>query len=99
MTTVFFVRHAQPNYDNHDDLLRELTAKGLEDRTLLTRFLADKNVDVVLSSPFHQSVDTVRHFADSKGLEISIVEEFRERRIDNITIEPDTHVAVEQRTV
>jgi len=87
MITVYFVRHAQPNYENHDDILRELTAKGLEDRKLVTRFLADKNVDVVLSSPFHRSIDTVRHFADSKGLEIGIIDDFRERRIDSVWIE------------
>ena len=87
LTTVYFVRHAQPNYENHDDMLRELTAKGLEDRKLVTKFLADKNVDVVLSSPFHRSIDTVRHLADFKGLEISIMEDFRERRIDSVWIE------------
>ncbi len=87
MTTVYFVRHAQPNYENHDDMLRELTAKGLEDRKLVTRFLTDKNVDVVLSSPFLRSVDTVRDFADANGLEIGIVEDFRERRIDSVWIE------------
>ena len=87
LTTIYFVRHAQPNYENHDDMLRELTAKGLEDRKLVTRFLADKNVDVVLSSPFHRSIDTIRHFANSKGLEITIIEDFRERRIDSVWIE------------
>lgn len=87
LTTVYFVRHAQPNYENHDDMLRELTAKGLEDRKLVTKFLADKNVDVVLSSPFHRSIDTVRHFADSKGLEIGIIDDFHERRIDSVWIE------------
>lgn len=87
LTTVYFVRHAQPNYENHDDMLRELTAKGLEDRKLVTKLLADKNVDVVLSSSFHRSIDTVRHFADSKGLEIAIIEDFRERRIDSVWIE------------
>ena len=29
MTTVYFVRHAEPNYDNHDDMSRELSKKGL----------------------------------------------------------------------
>ena len=87
LTTVYFVRHAQPNYENHDDILRELTAKGLEDRKLVTTFLADKNVDVVLSSPFHRSIDTIRHFANSRGLEITIIEDFRERRIDSVWIE------------
>ena len=87
MTTVYFVRHAEPNYENHDDMSRELSAKGLEDRKLVTRFLNDKHVDVVLSSPFKRAVDTVRDFADSKGLGIDIVEDFRERRIDSGWIE------------
>ena len=41
MTRVYFVRHAEPNYDNHDDALRELSPKGMEDRKLVTDFLAD----------------------------------------------------------
>ena len=59
-TTVFFVRHAEPNYKNHDDRSRELSEKGLKDRGLVTEFFADKQVDVVLSSPFKRAVDTVR---------------------------------------
>ena len=31
ITTVYFVRHAEPNYNNHDDRLRELSEKGMED--------------------------------------------------------------------
>lgn len=38
MTKVYYVRHAEPNYDNHDDALRELTLKGLDDRKLVTEF-------------------------------------------------------------
>lgn len=36
MTHIYFVRHAQLNYDNHDDFSRELSEKGLEDRKLAT---------------------------------------------------------------
>ncbi|SCX95803.1 hypothetical protein [Butyrivibrio sp. INlla14] len=32
MTKVFFVRHAEPNYDNYDDRSRELSPRGMEDR-------------------------------------------------------------------
>lgn len=39
MTNVSFVRHAQPNYENHDDLTRELTEKGLQDRKLVTELM------------------------------------------------------------
>lgn len=56
MTNVYFVRHAQPNYENHDDLTRELTEKGLQDRKLVTEFLRDKEIHAVLSSPFKRMV-------------------------------------------
>lgn len=87
MTTIYFVRHAQPNYDNHNDLERELTAKGLEDRKRVTAFLLDKSVDVVLSSPYKRSFDTVKDFADCVGLTIGIVPDFRERKVQSVWID------------
>lgn len=87
MTTVYFIRHAEPNYANHDDMLRELSAKGLKDRELVTDFLMDKEIDVVLSSPFKRAVDTVRHFAEKKEMDIILVEDFKERRVDSVWIE------------
>lgn len=83
MTTVYFVRHAEPNYNNHDDMSRELSNKGLQDRKLVTKFLLDKHIDVVLSSPYKRAIDTVADFAETVNLEIETVEDFRERRVDN----------------
>ncbi len=57
MTTIYFVRHAEPNYENHDDLERELSHKGLRDRALVTQFLSDKRISVVLSSPYKRATD------------------------------------------
>ena len=90
MTTVYFVRHAEPNYINHDDMSRELSAKGMEDRKLVTKFLADKDINTVLSSPYKRASDTVSEFAEYKGLDIGIVNDFRERRIDSAWIEDFT---------
>ena len=87
MTTVYFVRHAQPNYENHDDFSRELSAKGLQDRLLVTEFLLDKGIDAVLSSPFKRAVDTVRDFAEKMGFPIETIGDFRERRVDSGWIE------------
>lgn len=87
MTEVYFVRHAEPNYENHNDVLRELTEKGMSDRKLVTEFLIDKKIDVVFSSPYKRSVDTVKHFADTCGLEIETIHDFRERKIDSQWIE------------
>lgn len=87
MTTIYFVRHAQPNYENHDDMSRELSEKGLRDRALVTDFLRDRKVEVVLSSPFKRAVDTVREFAELEGLDIVTIDDFRERKIDSEWIE------------
>ncbi|WP_310604576.1 histidine phosphatase family protein [Anaerosporobacter sp.] len=87
MTEVYFVRHAEPNYNNHDDLTRELSLKGLEDRTLVTQFLNDKNIDIVLSSPYKRAIDTIKEFADSHDLQIELIQDFRERRVDSGWIE------------
>lgn len=83
MTTVYFIRHAEPNYDNHDDMSRELTDKGLQDRKLVTDFLVDKHIDVVLSSPYKRAIDTVSDFAKMVNLEIGIIDDFRERKTDS----------------
>ena len=87
VTTIYFVRHAEPNYENHDDMSRELSDKGLKDRRLVTDFLMDKEIDAVLSSPYKRAVDTVREFADAKGLEIEKIEDFRERKVESEWIE------------
>lgn len=87
MTVVYFVRHAESNYNNEDDITRELTTKGLNDRKLVTNFLNDKNIDIVLSSPYKRAIDTIKDFANAKGLKIRIIEDFRERRITNEWIE------------
>ena len=87
MTTIYFVRHAEPNYRNHDDASRELSPRGLEDRSLVTDFLMDKDVSAVLSSPYKRAVDTVRHFADTVRLPIEHVYDFRERRVDSVWID------------
>jgi len=84
MTTIYYVRHAEPERSAdsiYTDRTYPLTAKGVEDCKLVTAFLYDKNIDVVLSSPFKRAVDTVAGFADQIGVEIELIEDFRERAI------------------
>lgn len=81
MTHVYFVRHAEPNYDNHDDVLRELSPKGLADRALVTEFLRDKGIAAVLSSPYRRAADTVTPLADALSLTTKTVDGFRERTV------------------
>jgi len=86
MTTIYFVRHAEPDRgpdSPYTDSTYPLTVKGLEDRELVTSFLRDKKIDIVLSSPFKRAVDTVAHFAEETGCEIELIENFRERAISD----------------
>lgn len=83
MTVLYFIRHAEPDYNNHDDTSRPLTEKGRLERALATAYLWDKNIEVVLSSPFLRAYDTVADFAARKGLAIHTDDDFRERAVSN----------------
>ena len=83
MTTVYFVRHAQPNYENHNDAQRELTPKGMADREQVTAYLQDKNIDVVFSSPYKRAIQTVAHFSEINNLPIILIPDFRERKVES----------------
>jgi len=87
MTNVYFVRHAEPNFNNHNDELRELSEKGLKDREKVTEFLKDKEIDLVFSSPYKRAIDTVKEFADKNKHEIQLIDDFRERKVGSAWIE------------
>lgn len=87
MTAIYFVRHAEPEYDNHDDIKRPLTDKGKKDSKLVTEFLDDKEIQVVLSSPYKRAYDTIIDFAEINNFSIHCLEDFKERRIDSVWIE------------
>lgn len=96
MTTVYFVRHARPNYDNHDDLTRELTARGLRDRLKVVEALRDVPIHAVLSSPYKRAVDTVQPLADERGLSVLTDSDFRERKVGDGWLEDFTAFAKAQ---
>lgn len=85
MTTVFIVRHTEPDYDNHNDILRELSSKGLQDSKRVTDF-GQKRMIVILSSPYKRAVDTSKDFADRYGFDIQTMDGFRERQVDDVWI-------------
>lgn len=81
MTTVYFVRHAQPDLSVHDDLTRPLTEKGLQDRENVTSYFRNKQINQAFSSPFKRAIDTIQPVLDEKKLTPTIVADFRERKI------------------
>jgi len=90
MTTIYFVRHCEPTRGANSeftDRTYPLSQKGQQDRALVTEFLADKGVDVVLSSPFTRAVETVAEFAQRFQHSIETIEDLRERAIADTWID------------
>lgn len=85
--TIYLIRHAEPNYNNHQDDERELTAKGLQDCQLLLDYFKDITIDRIYSSPFKRTLQTIDELAKEKNLPIQIKENFRERKIDDVWID------------
>jgi len=79
MTTIYFIRHAEADKTVKSNPDRPLSEKGQKDCQLVTDFLQDKQIDVVLSSPYKRAVDTISGFANSIGAKIELDENFRER--------------------
>jgi|GEM_PF-416180 len=81
MTTVYFVRHAQPESRWEDDRTRPLTARGKSDREAVAEALRGVAVDAFISSPFERSYDTISLCAAEHGMEIAVDERLRERKV------------------
>lgn len=79
MTKLFFVRHAQPDFECADDNIRPLTAEGAEDAKQVTAFFADKQIDAFYCSPYKRSHDTIAGAAAAAGLPIQTDLRLRER--------------------
>ena len=90
MTTVYFVRHAEPNHKWNDDRTRPLSDDGLKDRLKIIEVFENKNILKMFSSPYNRSFDTIEPLAKKLGKKIVTDEDFRERKvgINGSTIEP-----------
>ena len=90
ITTVYFVRHAQPDRgpdSPYTDKTYPLTDKGKSDSHKVTAFFKDKKIQAVISSPYVRAVDTVKGVAKAIRAEIELVDDFRERAITDRWLE------------
>lgn len=79
MTSIYLIRHAQPNHDWEDDRTRPLTVGALEDNKKVTEVLRNIKIDYYVSSPYKRSVDTIIESSIEHMVEIVMEERFRER--------------------
>ncbi|PRX17819.1 2,3-bisphosphoglycerate-dependent phosphoglycerate mutase [Orenia metallireducens] len=83
-TKIYLVRHAQSKYVPHDDdFHRPLSKKGKEDVEKITKYFKKVNINRVLSSPYTRAVHTIEGVANTKGLDIELIDDFRERKVSN----------------
>lgn len=87
ITNIYFVRHAEPDFSVHEDSIRPLTDKGKKDAMRVAAYLKEKNIEVVLSSPFKRAIDTLTPFADGNKISVELIDDFRERKVDSCWIE------------
>lgn len=79
MTKVYFVRHAQPEYEWLDDRTRPLTAEGKDDAKVVQEFFENKQIHLFYCSPYTRSIDTIAATAKFFNQPIFTDERFRER--------------------
>lgn len=84
---IYLVRHAEPNYDNHDDINRELTPKGLQDCQRLIDYFRAISIDQIYSSPYKRALQTIQPLATARQLPINTRENLRERKVDSVWID------------
>jgi 2,3-bisphosphoglycerate-dependent phosphoglycerate mutase len=78
---VVFVRHAHSPYVPDREEMRGLSERGRRDAERLADLLGDEEIDAVLSSPYARARETVEPLAWRLGTEVTVRDEFRERRL------------------
>ena len=78
MTVVYFVRHAESDKSRGDERTRGLSSRGIRDRELVTRYLADKQIHAAFSSPYRRAIETIADFTDRFRLTVQTEDSLRE---------------------
>lgn len=83
ITTVYFVRHAEPDYSVEEDSIRPLSDRGKKDALKLPELFTGMAIDKMISSPFKRAIDTIEPLSTERGLVVELVDGFRERKVSD----------------
>lgn len=76
MKRIFLIRHCKATGQDPD---AQLTVEGINQSNQLSRFLDNKSIDYVVSSPYLRAVNTIAPFAKNKNLSVHIDDRLSER--------------------
>ncbi|MDN4494445.1 histidine phosphatase family protein [Ureibacillus aquaedulcis] len=80
-TTIYMIRHAKSPFVIGQERTRKLSRQGELDAEKITDLMNNKDIDLIVSSPYTRALQTIEGIANSKGLDIKIFEELRERQL------------------
>ncbi len=92
---IYLVRHAQAEWWKADEN-RPLTKEGFEDANRLATLMENYSIQAIYSSPYKRAWQTIEPLAKRSGLEISMENDLRERKLGNIP--PDSFLESIQKT-
>lgn len=76
MKTIYLVRHCKAAGQEPN---APLTEQGQADAVRLQEFFEDKNIEVIISSPFIRAMDTIKPFAEARGIRTLVDDRLMER--------------------
>lgn len=79
MTSLYFVRHAQPDYRTGENSTYGLSDEGMIDRMVAVRALEGIQLDTAVSSPYRRSLMTIEPIIQERSLTLKTDIRLRER--------------------
>ncbi|WP_127534050.1 histidine phosphatase family protein [Paenibacillus kobensis] len=80
-TTVYLIRHAESEYVEGAERSRGLSVRGERDAQRVSETLKGIEIYQLVSSPYERAIATIKPLADNLGLDITLIEDLRERTI------------------
>jgi 2,3-bisphosphoglycerate-dependent phosphoglycerate mutase len=80
-TTIFMIRHAESPFIFGEERTRKLSKHGELDAEKVAKLMLSEKIDVIVSSPFARSIQTIEPIATTRNIKIELYEELKERMI------------------
>ncbi|NBD25404.1 histidine phosphatase family protein [Paenibacillus glycinis] len=83
MKTIYLIRHCKAKGQEPD---AELTLEGVAQAKSLSLFLLDKQIELIISSPFLRAVHSIKPFSELTNLSVNIDSRLSERVLSSVAM-------------